>query len=129
MSAQPVHHHSPVPQPAATPEALRATLAHIAPGRLADFDEDRARSTDRARDLTSSDPLRQFAERWAIEVAIERHPETAARLRDLQSRAAIVSDPTEARRIIVEISSIRAAAAAEAGVPVVGRDPGQLGER
>lgn len=124
VSAQPLHRHTAVPQPSATPEALRAALAQVAPGRLAAFDADRARSTDRAREQTSSDPLRRFVERWAIEVAVERHPENAARLRELQARAELVSDAGEARRIAVEISSIRAAAAAEAGVPAIGAGSG-----
>ncbi|MDG4532157.1 hypothetical protein [Streptomyces sp. AV19] len=53
-------------------------------------------------------------------MAVERHPEKAARLRALQARAELVSDADEARRIAVEISSIRAGAAAEAGIPAVG---------
>ncbi|MGW7315043.1 hypothetical protein [Streptomyces sp. NPDC054865] len=68
----------------------------------------------------SAAPLRTFAEAWAVEVAIARHPETAARLRALESRAGEVTDLGEARDIAAEISRIRRAAAAEAGIATAG---------
>ncbi|WP_030207709.1 hypothetical protein [Streptomyces sp. NRRL S-87] len=107
---------SAVPQPPAQPEALRAALAQVAPHLLADFDRDRAASTARARAEVSAVPLRTFTEAWAVEVAIARHPETAARLRALEDRAGDVDDLGEARVIAAEISSIRSAAATEAGI-------------
>ncbi|RPF41472.1 hypothetical protein EDD96_5275 [Streptomyces sp. Ag109_G2-6] len=49
-------------------------------------------------------------------MAIARHPETAARLHALEARAGEVTDLGEARDIVGEISRIRTAAAAEAGL-------------
>ncbi|MBW5482204.1 hypothetical protein [Streptomyces bambusae] len=107
---------SAVPQPPAHPEAIRAALAQIAPHLLAAFDRDRAASTARARAEVSAVPLRTFTEAWVVEVAIARHPETAARLRALEARAGEVADLGTARDIAAEISRIRNAAAAEAGI-------------
>ncbi|MFD9357556.1 hypothetical protein [Streptomyces sp. NPDC060031] len=111
---------SAVPQPPAQPEAIRAALAQVAPQLLADFDRDRAASTARARAEVSAVPLRAFTEAWAVEVAIARHPETAARLRALEARAGEVTDLGEARDVAAEISRIRNAAAAEAGIRTAG---------
>ncbi|WP_327132911.1 hypothetical protein OG311_20100 [Streptomyces sp. NBC_01343] len=111
---------SAVPQLPAQPEAIRATLAQVAPQLLADFDRDRAASTARARAEVSAIPLRTFTEAWAVEVAIARHPKTAARLRVLEARAGEVTDLGEARDIAAEISCIRNAAAAEAGLRTAG---------
>ncbi|MDX2392546.1 MULTISPECIES: hypothetical protein [unclassified Streptomyces] len=118
MSAAP--RPSTTPQPPALPDAIRATLARVAPHLLADFDRDRAAGTARARTEVSAAPLRTFTEAWAVEVAIARHPETAARLRALESRAGEVTDLGEARDIAAEISRIRRAAAAEAGIATAG---------
>ncbi|MFF3019784.1 hypothetical protein [Streptomyces sp. NPDC057939] len=90
----------------------------VAPHLLADFDRDRAAGTARARTEVSAAPLRTFTEAWAVEVAIARHPETAARLRALESRAGEVTDLCEARDITAEISRIRRAAATEAGIAI-----------
>ncbi|MQY14237.1 hypothetical protein SRB5_43990 [Streptomyces sp. RB5] len=111
---------SAIPQPPAQPEAIRAALARVAPHLLADFDRDRAASTARARAEVSAGPLRTFAEAWAVEVAIARHPETAARLHALETHAGEVTDLGAARGIAAEISRIRNAAAAEAGIRTAG---------
>ncbi|MCJ0872622.1 hypothetical protein [Streptomyces sp. AP-93] len=108
---------SAVPQPAATAEELRATLARIAPDAVATFDAERAAAVARARDEVSSAPMRRFLRQWALHVAIERHPEQASRLRHLEARAALVSHPEEARAIVAEIGRILDRATAEAGLP------------
>ncbi|MCX5377403.1 hypothetical protein [Streptomyces sp. NBC_00091] len=108
-----------IPQPPAQPEAIRAALAQVAPHLVAGFDRDRAASTARARAEVSAVPLRTFTEAWAVEVAIARLPELAARLRALEARAAEVTDLGEARHVAAEISRIRNAAA-EAGIRTAG---------
>jgi hypothetical protein len=100
----------------ATPEALRAVLAEIAPHRLADFDEARAKATGQARENTDPTPLRIFTEVWAVEVALERDPDLAARLRTLEHKAEVVSDLAEAREIARQIAAVRRSAAVAAGV-------------
>ncbi|MFI5987180.1 DUF6247 family protein [Streptomyces sp. NPDC051555] len=109
-------HGGSVPQPAATAEDLRATLARIAPEAVPTFDAERATAITRAREQVSSAPVRRFLRQWALYVAIERHPDTAARLRRLEDRAAHITDRDEARAIASEIGRILDKAAAEAGV-------------
>ncbi|MFD7909350.1 DUF6247 family protein [Streptomyces sp. NPDC059752] len=118
MSTAAEHPHSgSVPQPAATAEDLRAALARIAPEAVPTFDTERATAVTRAREQVNSAPMRRFLRQWALYVAIERHPESAGRLRMLEDRAAHVTDPVEARAIASEIGHILDTAAAEAGVP------------
>ncbi|MFE3764280.1 hypothetical protein ACFXPI_21275 [Streptomyces sp. NPDC059104] len=106
-----------VPQPAATVEELRTALARIAPDAVATFDAERAAAVARARQDVSSAPMRRFLRQWALHVAIERHPDLAARLRHLEARAAYVTDVEEGRMIAAEIGRILDKAAAEAGLP------------
>ncbi|WP_331742202.1 hypothetical protein [Streptomyces sp. NBC_01006] len=114
--SQPAHEPTVVPQPPVQAEAIRIVLAQVAPHLLPQFDQDRAAATARARAETSPTPLRVFAEAWAVEVAIARHPETVARLRELEAAAVEETDLRAAMEISAEISGIRRAAAAEAGV-------------
>ncbi|WP_455402933.1 hypothetical protein [Streptomyces bambusae] len=98
-------------------------MAQVAPHLLPDFDRDRAASTERARTEVSAVPMRAFAEAWAIEVAIARHPERAGRLHALETRASLATNLEEARRITAEIARIRHDAAAEAGLRTAGPVP------
>ncbi|MFI6150297.1 DUF6247 family protein [Streptomyces sp. NPDC051109] len=109
-------HDGGLPQPAATVEDLRAALVRIAPDAVATFDAERAAAVAQARREVSSAPVRRFLRQWALHVAIERHPDLAARLRHLEARAAHVTDPEEGRMITAEIGRILDKAAAEAGL-------------
>ncbi|UGQ15121.1 hypothetical protein LO772_17060 [Yinghuangia sp. ASG 101] len=105
-----------IAQPASTPEDLRAALAVVAPDALGTFDAERAAALRQAREQVSAAPMRRFAGQWAVYVAVERHPERAARLRALEARAAEVDDIDEARELAGEIGRILDQACAEAGV-------------
>lgn len=113
--SRPAHEPAVVPQPPVQAEAIRIALAQVAPHLLPQFAQDRAAATARARAETSPTPLRVFAEAWAVEVAIARHPETVTRLRELEAAAVEETDVRAAMGIAAEISAIRRAAA-EAGV-------------
>ncbi|MEV7418419.1 DUF6247 family protein [Streptomyces sp. NPDC089919] len=108
------------PQPPATAEDLRAALTRIAPDAVPTFDAERATAVARAREQVSSAPMRRFLRQWAVYVAIERHPDQAARLRVLEERAAHTTAADEARAIAAEIGHIIDKAAAEAGIPTGG---------
>ncbi|MFK0258446.1 DUF6247 family protein [Streptomyces sp. NPDC090445] len=108
------------PQPAATAEDLRAALARLAPDAVPTFDAERATAVARAREQVSSAPMRRFLRQWALYVAIERHPDQAARLRTLEDQAANAITPAQARAIATEIGDILDRAAAEAGIPLGG---------
>jgi hypothetical protein len=100
--------------PELTPDALRAAVTRIAPSRVPALTQHLFEATTNAQQTQSLSPLRAFVHSWAVFVAIERHPERAARLRELER---IVEegeqDPAEA---IDEIRAIREAAEAEAGL-------------
>ncbi|AGP61484.1 hypothetical protein M271_50645 [Streptomyces rapamycinicus NRRL 5491] len=80
------------------------------------FDADGTKSVAAAREHVDAAPMRRFLRQWALTVAIERHPARAARLRELEARAAQVENLTEARAIAAEVSAIQAEAADEAGI-------------
>ncbi|WP_436774067.1 hypothetical protein [Yinghuangia sp. YIM S09857] len=54
------------PPPSATPEALRAVLARVAPERLSAFDVEHVAAPASARSAISAMPLIRFAEQWAL---------------------------------------------------------------
>ncbi|MFK4271076.1 DUF6247 family protein [Streptomyces milbemycinicus] len=117
MSTQPEHTQAPlIEQPAGTPEALRAAVALIAPGSLAAFDTERAEAVQQARTDVSAAPLRRFIGQWAVNVAIERFPARAARLRELETLVANSDDLVQVREATAEIGRILDSAFAEAGV-------------
>ncbi|MER7836272.1 DUF6247 family protein [Streptomyces sp. NPDC096040] len=99
-----------MPEP--TPDALRAAVARIAPSRIPALTQHLFDAATNAQQTRSLAPLRAFVHSWAVFVAIQRHPERAARLRELERVVdAGEQDPTAA---IAEIRAIREAAEAEA---------------
>lgn len=103
-----------IPMPELTPDALRAAVARTAPSRVPALTQHLFEATTNAQQTQSLAPLRAFVHSWAVFVAIERHPERAARLRELERIVdAGEQDPAAA---IAEIRSIREAAEAEAGL-------------
>ncbi|MCX4807608.1 hypothetical protein OG594_39420 [Streptomyces sp. NBC_01214] len=64
--------------------------------------------------------MRRFVGQWAVCAAVERHPGRAARLHELEARAAQTTDLSEARAVAAEIGRIIDKACAEAGI-----EPGQ----
>ncbi|NBM21062.1 DUF6247 family protein [Streptomyces sp. GC420] len=115
MSAQPDGPYGPlIPMPELTPDGLRAAVARIAPSRVAALTQHLFEATTNAQQTQSLAPLRAFVHSWAVFVAVERYPDRAARLRELER---VVDegeqDPADA---IAEIRRIRDAAEAEAGL-------------
>ncbi|MEV5428489.1 hypothetical protein [Streptomyces sp. NPDC052701] len=104
----------PAPSPELTPDALRAVVERVAPSRLPDLTRHLFEAATNAHRTQSLAPLRAFVHSWAVLVAIERNPQRAARLRELELTVdAGEQDPAEA---IAGIRAIRAAAEAEAGL-------------
>ncbi|MEU6374376.1 DUF6247 family protein [Streptomyces sp. NPDC046909] len=106
MSAQTDGPYGPlIPMPELTPDALRAAVARIAPSRIPALTQHLFEATTNAQQTQSLAPLRAFVHSWAVFVAIERHPERAARLRELERIVdAGEQDPAAA---IGEIQGIR----------------------
>ncbi|MFI2434331.1 hypothetical protein [Streptomyces sp. NPDC018693] len=77
-----------IPMPELTPDALRAAVARIAPSRIPARTQHLFEATTNAQQTQSlahcepSCSPRGGTPTWAVFVAIERHPERAARLRE-----------------------------------------------
>ncbi|ARX83373.1 MULTISPECIES: hypothetical protein [Streptomyces] len=115
MSAQPDGPYGPlIPMPELTPDALRAAVAKIAPSRVPELTRHLFEATTNAQQTQSIAPLRTFVHSWAVFVAIERHPQRAARMRELEHFIHDGDgDPMDA---MAEIRQIWEAAEAEAGL-------------
>ncbi|MFE7132652.1 hypothetical protein ACFVIM_17515 [Streptomyces sp. NPDC057638] len=115
MSAPPENPYGPlVPLPELTPEGLRTAVARIAPGQVPALTQHLFEAATNAQRIGSLAPLRTFVHAWAVFVAVQRHPERAARPRALEDLVtAGEKDPGEA---IAEIIRIRATAERETGL-------------
>ncbi|MEW2437413.1 DUF6247 family protein [Streptomyces caniferus] len=115
MSAQPGGPCGPlIPVPDLSPDALRAAVAKIAPSRLPALTQHLFEATTNAQQTQSLAPLRAFVHSWAVFIAIERHPERAARLRELER--IVDAGEQDPAKVIDEIRQIRRVAEAEAGL-------------
>lgn len=115
MTEQPAGPHGPlIPMPELTPDALRAAVAKIAPSRMPALTKHLFEATTNAQQTSSLAPLRAFVHSWAVFVAIERHPERAARLHELERMVDSGHDDPVAA--LAEIRSIRDTAEREAGL-------------
>ncbi|MGW3357152.1 DUF6247 family protein [Streptomyces bungoensis] len=97
-----------------TPDALRAAVTRIAPSRVPALTQHLFEATTNAQQTQSLAPLRAFVHSWSVFVAIERRPERAARLRELERVVDVgEQDPAAA---IAEIREIWETAEAEVGL-------------
>ncbi|MFJ6070005.1 hypothetical protein ACIQFU_04045 [Streptomyces sp. NPDC093065] len=80
MSTQADHGHELVPRPEQTPDALRAALAVVAPGRLPGMQQTKEEVFAKALEWQSLSPVRGWALAWAArDIEIARRPDLAAR--------------------------------------------------
>ncbi|WJV48809.1 hypothetical protein [Streptomyces flavofungini] len=115
MSGQPDGPYGPlIPMPELTPDALRAAVAKIAPSRVPELTRRLFEATTNAQQTQSLAPLRAFIHYWAAFVAIHRHPQRAARLRELE--LFIDAGEGEPMDAVTEIRQIWEAAEVEAGL-------------
>ncbi|MFE0045060.1 DUF6247 family protein [Streptomyces albireticuli] len=114
MSAQPDGPYGPlIPMPELNADALRAAVAQILPSRLPAFTRQLSEAATNAQKMQSFAPLRTFVHYWAVIVAIERHPQRAARLHELERALA---EGEAGREAVTEVRLIWEAAEAEAGL-------------
>jgi hypothetical protein len=107
--------------PGLTPGALRAAVAQIAPSRIPALTQHLFEAATNAQQTQSLAPLHAFIHSWTVFVAIERYPERAAKLRELERIVdAGEQDPADA---IAEIQRIREEA--ETGLRPPGSEPGR----
>ncbi|MFV0134356.1 hypothetical protein ACLGIH_14120 [Streptomyces sp. HMX87] len=95
MSTQADHGHELVPRPEQTPDALRAALAVVAPGRLAEMQQSKDEAFAKAVEWQSLSPVRSWVLTWARDIEIARRPDLSARhdraRRDLEHQDAAVA--------------------------------------
>ncbi|MEV0278107.1 hypothetical protein AB0I22_17235 [Streptomyces sp. NPDC050610] len=88
MSSQPVHGGGElIPRPDKTFPALRAALAQVAPGRLAEMATERDTVFTMATQSNSFGPIAMFQLKWAAIIEIERRPDLVGRLRAAERAA------------------------------------------
>ncbi|MFC4562684.1 hypothetical protein ACFO4E_12530 [Nocardiopsis mangrovi] len=95
-----------ISMPALTPAALRTAIAQIAPARLPSFGEHLDQAVEQAAAQSTTAPLRAFLQYWGEVVAIQRRPDRAARLRELEAAADAASDRETLDPVIAEIQQI-----------------------
>ncbi|MFF4532764.1 DUF6247 family protein [Streptomyces sp. NPDC001407] len=105
-----------IPQPANTPEDLRAAVAKVMPSSLTTFDTERAEALREARSTGNAGPMRRLVGQWAVYVAIARHPQRAARFHHLEATAERADTDAEAWAAASELGCILDQAFAEAGL-------------
>ncbi len=93
-----------IPQPAATPEALREAVAVLDSERLGEFLSDLARAKAESRKTSSMRPMLAFYNKWSQFAALHRYPARRERLRKLEAIAGSEPDPVKNREAIKGIS-------------------------
>ncbi|MFD3917753.1 hypothetical protein [Streptomyces sp. NPDC058595] len=105
MSTQADHGHELAPRPEQTPDALRATLALVAPARLAEMQRTKDEAFAKAVEWQSLSPVRSWVLAWARDIEIARRPDLSAR----HSRASgnlEDEDPAIAREALRELTAV-----------------------
>ena len=105
MSTQSDHGHELIPRPEHTPDALRAALAAVEPGRLEEMQAQKDEAFAKAVEWQSLSPVQSWVLTWARNIEIARRPDLAARYAHATSRLEH-EDPVTAREALLELSSI-----------------------
>lgn len=102
-----------IPMPPLTPAALRSAVAQIAPSRLRDFSSHLDQAAEQAAMQSSVAPLRGFLQYWGELIAVQRLPQRAARVRELEDAEENAVDVNELTRVTQELRIILEAARSE----------------
>ncbi|WP_327697501.1 hypothetical protein [Streptomyces sp. NBC_00459] len=105
MSTQSHHGHELIPRPEHTPDALRAALAVVAPGRLEEMQAQKDEAFARAVEWQSLSPVQSWVLAWARNIEIARRPDLTARYTQAQSHLED-EDPAAAQEALRELSSV-----------------------
>ncbi|MEV7284479.1 hypothetical protein AB0O01_07960 [Streptomyces sp. NPDC093252] len=105
MSTQADHGHALIPRPEPTPDALRAALAVVAPGRLSEMQKTKDDAFAKAVAWQSLSPVQSWVLIWAREIEIARRPDLSTRI-DHAQRHLEDEDPVVAREALRELSTV-----------------------
>ncbi|MGW1592280.1 hypothetical protein [Streptomyces sp. NPDC002343] len=104
MSTQADHGHELIPRPALTPDALRAALAVVAPGRLEEMQATKDDAFAKAVEWQSLSPVQSWVLMWARDIEIARRPDLSSRYAHAQSNLED-EDPVAAQDALRELSA------------------------
>ncbi|BFO13729.1 hypothetical protein SHKM778_01170 [Streptomyces sp. KM77-8] len=105
MSTQADHGHGLIPRPEQTPDALRAALAMVDPGRLDEMQAAKDDAFAKAVEWQSLSPVRSWVLTWARDIEIARRPALSSRFAQAQSRLEH-EDPAIAEEALRELSAV-----------------------
>lgn len=105
MSTQADHGHDLIPRPEQTPDALRAALAVVAPGRLGEMQATKDEAFAKAVEWQSLSPVQSWVMIWARDIEIARRPDL--RTRHSHAKSALEDeDPVTAQEALRELSAV-----------------------
>ncbi|MFF0112316.1 hypothetical protein [Streptomyces prasinus] len=105
MSTQADHGHELVPRPEHTPDALRAALAAVDPGRLPKMQRTKDEAFAKAVEWQSLSPVRSWVLTWARDIEIARRPDLTTRHAHAASNLEH-EDAAVARKALRELSAV-----------------------
>ncbi|MDI9831409.1 MULTISPECIES: hypothetical protein [unclassified Streptomyces] len=105
MSTQADHGNELIPRPDLTPDALRAALAVVAPGRLDEMQAMKDEAFAKAVEWQSLSPVQSWVLIWAKEIEIARRPDLSTRYALAQSNLEH-EDPAVAWEALRELSAV-----------------------
>ncbi|WP_206313220.1 hypothetical protein [Streptomyces sp. JB150] len=94
-----------IARPEQTPDALRAALAVVAPGRLAEMQATKDEAFAKAVEWQSVSPVQSWVLRWARDIEITRRPGLSARFERAQSMLED-EDPGLAEQALRELAAV-----------------------
>ncbi|WP_328671234.1 hypothetical protein [Streptomyces sp. NBC_00328] len=105
MSTQSDHGHELIPRPEQTPDALRAALAVVDPGRLREMQAKKDEAFAKAVEWQSLSPVQSWVLIWARDIEIARRPDLSARYSQAKSHLEH-EDPAIAQEALRELASV-----------------------
>jgi hypothetical protein len=97
--------HELIPRPEQTPEALRAALAVVEPGRLPEMQTTKDAAFAKAVEWQSLSPVRSWVLAWARDIEIARRPSPRARFAQAKENLEH-EDPDIARDAVEELGAV-----------------------
>lgn len=117
MSAQPAEHADQeqplISMPPIAEASLRVAVRRLDLVAAVKYEEEFRTAWEEALQSESILPMRNFLQRWAMFVALHRHPARSARFRRLEAASAASDDRAEIYEAAAEMSRMLTAAANE----------------
>ncbi|MFJ9865296.1 hypothetical protein [Streptomyces sp. NPDC101165] len=99
------HGRELIPRPEQTPDALRAALAVVAPGRLDEMQATKDDAFAKAVEWQSLSPVQSWVLIWARDIEIARRPDLSSRFAQAQNTLEH-EDPATAQEALRQLSAV-----------------------